>query len=106
MVASDSDTISAVISRDILPVFFKKLKAFSLRQALTAARITTFLFILITRLIASYSNTFGGVVGLVIGWFSALVGPIAVPVILRLLPIFRRSNRFVAIASILGGLIP
>lgn len=105
MVASDSNTISAVISRDILPVFFQKLKSFSQKQALTVARITTFLFILITIIIALYSNTFGGVVGLVIVWFSALVGPIAVPMILGLLPVFRRSNSLVAIASILGGLI-
>jgi len=105
MVASDSNTISAVISRDILPVFFQKIRSISQKKALAVARITTFIFILTTIIIALYSSSFGGVVGLVIVWFSALIGPIAVPMILGLLPVFRKSNSLVAILSIAGGLV-
>src|SRR5690606_22575173 len=42
MTASDSNTISSVINRDILPIIFKKFRQFDPKRLLIIARITTF----------------------------------------------------------------
>lgn len=104
MTASDANTISSVITRDILPVIVKKVKVLSSKTMLNIARITTFSFILLTIIIAFNSDRFGGVIGLMVTWFAALLGPIAIPMILGLLPVFKRSNSVAAILSIFGGL--
>ncbi|MEH6679789.1 MAG: sodium:solute symporter family protein [Sediminicola sp.] len=104
MTASDSNTVSAVISRDILPVLFPSIKSFSSKKTLKLARITTFCFTILTIVTALNSSYFGGVFGLLISWFAALLGPIAIPMILGLLPIFNRSNGTAAVISIIGGL--
>lgn len=104
MTASDSNTVSAVISRDILPVVFPKIKSFSTRKALKLARITTFCFTLLTIITALNSSYFGGVFGLIISWFAALLGPISIPMILGLLPVFEKSDGKAAVISIIGGL--
>jgi len=62
------------------------------------------LFILITIIIAIQSKSFGGVFGLIITWFAALIGPISIPMILGLLPAFRKCGSFAAMVSIFGGL--
>lgn len=105
MTASDSNTVSAVISRDILPVIFPKIKNFSKKQLLFLARITTFSFTILTIVTALNAGYFGGVFGLIISWFAALLGPISIPMILGLLPIFKMSDGRVAIISIVGGLL-
>ncbi|SMC65471.1 sodium:solute symporter family protein [Pedobacter africanus] len=105
MTAADANTISAVITRDILPVLYKKLKSFDQKKMLVIARLTTFLFIVTTLIIAFQSKSFGGVFGLIITWFSALVGPTAIPMILGLLPAFKHSDSRAALFSIFGGLI-
>ncbi|ERM81131.1 sodium-coupled permease [Rhodonellum psychrophilum GCM71 = DSM 17998] len=105
MTASDSNTVSAVISRDILPVIFPSIKTYSKSQLLRLARITTLSFTILTILTALNSGYFGGVFGLIISWFAALLGPIAIPMILGLLPAFRKSDGRVAIISIVGGLL-
>lgn len=104
MTASDANTISSVITRDILPILDKRIKLFSSQRMLIIARTTTFSFILLTIIIAFNSERFGGVIGLLITWFAALLGPIAIPMILGLLPVFRRSDSRAAIFSIFGGL--
>lgn len=104
MTASDSNTVSAVISRDILPVIFPKIRKFSGKKSLLLARITTLCFTILTIITAINSSHFGGVFGLIISWFAALLGPIAIPMILGLLPAFAKSDGKAAIASILGGL--
>ncbi len=104
MTSSDSNTVSAVITRDILPVVFPKTKGFSPGKSLKLARITTFSFTLLTIIIAINSDKFGGVFGLIVSWFAALLGPIAVPMILGLLKIFNKSGSQAAILSILFGL--
>jgi hypothetical protein len=43
------------------------------------------------------------VLGLVISWFAALIGPTSVPMILGLLPVFRQADQRAAIASIFAG---
>lgn len=105
MTASDSNTVSAVISRDILPVIFPSVKNFSSEKALKLARLTTFCFTALTIVTGLNATYFGGVFGLLISWFAALLGPISIPMILGLLPVFKRSNGQAAVVSIIGGLI-
>ncbi|MDO6802361.1 sodium:solute symporter family protein [Wenyingzhuangia sp. 1_MG-2023] len=104
MTASDSNTVSAVISRDILPNIFPKIKSFSSDKLLKLARITTLCFTLLTIVTALNAGSFGGVFGLIISWFAALLGPISIPMILGLLPFFAKSDGKAAVISIVGGL--
>ncbi|SMG35996.1 sodium:solute symporter family protein [Sphingobacterium psychroaquaticum] len=104
MTSSDANTISSVITRDILPVIMKKVKFYDKKQMLLLARVTTFSFILLTIIIAFNAKSFGGVIGLIISWFAALLGPISIPMILGLLPAFKHSGSIAAILSIVGGL--
>src|SRR5690606_15124760 len=103
MTSSDVNTISAVITRDILPVMSDTLR--SKRNSLFTARITTFIFTLLTIVVAFQYEYFGGVLGLIVTWFGALLGPIAVPLLFGLVPIFRSCGPVAAISSILAGLI-
>lgn len=104
MTSSDANTISSVITRDILPVMIKKVKTFDKPKMLLVARITTFSFLVMTIIIAFNAQTFGGVIGLIISWFAALLGPISIPMILGLLPYFKHSGSIAALLSIIGGL--
>ncbi len=103
MTSSDANTISAVITRDILPHLANVFK--NLKESLFLARTVTFLFTLFTVIVAVYADTFGGVVGLIIYWFGALIGPSAIPMILGLLPAFRHCDARTAIIAIVGGII-
>jgi len=103
MTSSDINTISAVISRDILPALNKKFRKEA--TSLTTARVTTFLFTLGTIVIALQFERFGGVLGLIISWFGALVGPIAIPMLFGLIPWFKTCGPKAAIGSILVGLL-
>ncbi|MCK1993576.1 Na+:solute symporter [Peribacillus muralis] len=104
MTSSDSNTIASVITRDILPVIAPKFKNISQKQSLKVARISTLLFIFLTLILAIYSDVFGGVLGLLISWFAALVGPISIPMLLGLFPLFRHCDSKAAIISIASGL--
>ncbi len=104
MTSSDANTISAVITRDILPNLSKKFTDLKRKQSLLLARGSTFVFTALTLIVAINADSFGGVLGLIITWFGALVGPIAIPMILGLLPMFRHCDAKAAIISILGGL--
>lgn len=104
MTSSDANTISSVITRDILPNLSKKFRNLKPRQSLRLARISTFVFTALTLIIAINADSFGGVLGLIISWFAAIVGPISVPMILGLLPAFRHCDSKTAIISIIGGL--
>lgn len=105
MTASDSNTVSAVISRDILPNIFPSIRNFSSEKALRLARITTCCFMALTVVTALNAGSFGGVFGLLISWFAALLGPISIPMILGLLPFFQKSDGKAAVISIVGGLL-
>ena len=105
MTASDSNTVSAVISRDILPVIFPSVRKYGPKKSLALARITTCCFTFLTILVAVNAHYFGGVFGLIISWFAALLGPISIPVILGLLPAFAKSDGTSAVLSITGGLL-
>lgn len=105
MTSSDANTISAVITRDILPQLSERFRNLTAKKNLYLARMTTFIFTAITLVIAVYADNFGGVLGLIVFWFGALLGPIAIPMILGLLPTFRYCDAKTAIISIVGGLI-
>jgi SSS family solute:Na+ symporter len=72
---------------------------------LLVGRLTTFLFIGLSMVIAVSANSFGGVLGLLILWFGALVGPIAIPMLLGMLRPFRRCGPSAALFSWAVGLI-
>lgn len=105
MTASDANAISSVVVRDIIPVFRKGRGFLPEQRELWVARFTTFLFIALSMGIALTSDSFGGVLGLLIVWFGALVGPIAIPMLLGLLPWFRRSGPSAALISWAAGLV-
>jgi hypothetical protein len=69
------------------------------------ARIATFSFASLTILIALNAESFGGVFGLIVTWFAPLVGPISVPMILGLLPLFKHSESKSAIISVISGMM-
>ncbi|MDR8390059.1 Na+:solute symporter [Aliifodinibius sp. S!AR15-10] len=105
MTSSDSNTISSVITRDILPNLSDRFKNLKKKKSLQVARLSTFAFTALTLVIAINADSFGGVLGLIISWFAAIVGPISVPMILGLLPAFRHCNSRTAIISIVAGLL-
>ncbi|KFU76188.1 Na+/proline symporter [Amycolatopsis lurida] len=105
MVSSDANAISAVITRDMLPVLIKKTRRWTEAQGLLAARITTAIFIVLTMAVATQAPKLGGVLGIVVLWVAALMGPISVPLLLGMLPWFRRSGSRAALISWAGGLI-
>ncbi len=102
MTSSDVNTIAAVITRDILPAVSPKFR--DDKNSLRTARITTFIFTLATMAIALNYEKFGGVLGLIVNWFAALLGPTSMPLIFGLLPVFKSCGPKAAIASIVSGL--
>lgn len=103
MTSSDVNTIAAVITRDILPIVSKKYS--NDKRPLRTARITTFVFTLATLVIALNYERFGGVLGLIVNWFGALLGPTALPLLFGLLPAFKSCGPKTAILSIVAGLV-
>lgn len=103
MTTSDMNTISSVITRDILPSISTRFQALAPRAALLIARGSTVLFTVLTLIIAVESDRFGGVLGLILSWFGALIGPVSVPTLFGLLPFYRHADARAAIASILAG---
>lgn len=104
MTGSDANAISAVVTRDIIPALWKRRGTVTTRTELIIGRITVFSFIALSMAIALGADSFGGVLGLLILWFGGLVGPIAVPMLLGLLPAFKRAGPLAAITSWAVGL--
>ncbi|MDQ6815458.1 MAG: Na+:solute symporter [Bacteroidota bacterium] len=102
MTSSDVNTIAAVITRDILPVVSPRFRNDT--NSLRTARATTFIFTLATIGIALNYEQFGGVLGLIVNWFAALLGPTAMPLFFGLLPVFKRCGPKAAISAIIAGL--
>ncbi|MGP4017660.1 sodium:solute symporter family protein [Saccharopolyspora sp. 5N708] len=105
MVASDANAISSVITRDMLPVLWRKARDFNEFQRLRTGRIATFSFIVVSMVVATQAQQLGGVLSIVVSWVAALMGPISVPLLLGMLPWFRRCGSRAAIVSWAGGLI-
>ncbi|MFI9811027.1 sodium:solute symporter family protein [Saccharothrix variisporea] len=104
MVSSDANVISAVITRDMLPRLWKGVTRLSEAAQLQLARVTTFAFIGLSMTIALTADTKGFVLKVVIALVAATMGPIAIPLMLGLLPWFKRVGPTAAIASVVGGL--
>ena len=104
MCNSDANTISAVLTRDILPIFKPEILTASEEKSLWYARTTTIAFTGLTVIIALFSDYFGGVTGLILTWFAALLGPTAIPLLLGLFPQFKHCDSLSAIASMIAGL--
>src|SRR5699024_12874039 len=100
-----ANAIEAVITRDIVPHISEEYNNMTPKQALRIARITTVIFTFLRLITRIQNEKFGGVIGLIIEWFGGLVGPISVPMILGLLPVFKYSNETAAISSVFSGLL-
>ena len=105
MTSSDANAISAVVVRDILPALRRDRKRMTGKSQLLAGRICTFSFLAVSMVIAIYADHFGGVLGLLILWFAALLGPIAIPMLLGMLLPFRRCGAAAALSAWSGGVI-
>jgi solute:Na+ symporter, SSS family len=103
MTSSDANAISSVVVRDILPALRTDRSRLSDRDQLFAGRLCTLLFLSASMGIALVADRFGGVIGLLILWYAALVGPIAIPMLFGMLGFFRRSGAAIAIASWCAG---
>lgn len=103
MCTSDANTISAVLTRDVLPIIKPELKNMTENKSLYYARLTTILFTAMTIVVALFRDQLGGVTGLILTWFAALLGPTAIPLLLGLLPQFKYADSKAAIASMAGG---
>ncbi|ACQ81598.1 Na+/solute symporter [Beutenbergia cavernae DSM 12333] len=104
MTGSDANAISSVVTRDIIPAIWRRGRAMNTRTELAVGRIAVAAFIALSMVIALTADSFGGVLGLIILWFGGLVGPIAVPMLLGLLPAFKRCGPVAAISSWAVGL--
>ena len=105
MTTSDTNTISSVLTRDILPTISRRFRGLDQRRSLWVARVSTLLFTLLTLTIGLEAERFGGVLGLIISWFFALIGPASVPMLFGLLPIFQHADSRAAITSIIAGFV-
>lgn len=105
MTSSDANAISAVVTGDILPTLSRRMRHLSGSATLLAARITTVVFTGLSVVIAIKSDSFGGVLGLILTWFGALIGPMSIPMLFGMLPAFKRSGSVAAIVSWAGGLV-
>ncbi|TWD82887.1 Na+/proline symporter [Kribbella amoyensis] len=105
MVASDANVISSVITRDLGPVLVPKLRRLSDAATLKFARITTFTFVTVSMLIAIATNGQGVVLKIVVDLVAATMGPISIPLMLGLLPWFKRSGARAALVSWAVGLV-
>ncbi len=105
MVSSDANAISAVITRDMIPVLVKRTRNWTDAQGLKAARVTTVVFVVLTMIVATQAQNLGGVLTIVVQWVAALMGPISIPLLLGMLPWFRRCGSRAALASWAAGLL-
>ncbi len=103
MCNSDMNVISAVLSRDIFPIFKPNMLKQPDRIQLRNARLTTIGFTVLTILIALLRDQMGGITGLIITWFAALLGPTAIPLLCGLFKQFRYCDSTAAILSIIAG---
>jgi Na+/proline symporter len=106
MCSSDANAIAAVVTRDIAPAFSRQARQWTARVGLIAARVTTLAFLGLSMAVATQVNspTFKDIITVVIKWVAGLMGPIAIPFMLGLLPRFRRSGPTAALTSWALGL--
>ncbi|MDQ1010174.1 Na+/proline symporter [Streptomyces sp. V4I23] len=107
MCSSDANAIAAVVTRDIMPAVSRRVREWDTRAGLLAARWTTLLFLGLSMAIATQVNSpfFGDIITVVIKWVAGLMGPIAIPLMLGLLPWFRKSGPTAALLGWGVGLV-
>jgi SSS family solute:Na+ symporter len=105
MTSSDANAISAVVVRDILPALRSGRAPMANSAQLLAGRLCTFILLAFSMVIAMYADHFGGVLGLIILWFAALLGPIAIPMLLGMLWPCRHSGSVAALTAWSGGIL-
>jgi SSS family solute:Na+ symporter len=66
MTTSDTNTVSSVITRDILPRLAPRFRSLDPRRGLRVGRITTLLFTLLTLVVGIEAERFGGILSLII----------------------------------------
>ncbi|MCX5214720.1 Na+:solute symporter [Kitasatospora sp. NBC_00240] len=99
MASSDANAVSAVVTRDILPALSRRARTMDVRAGLFTARAATVVFITLSMLVAIEAGHFGGVLGIIVGLVAAVMGPISIPMLLGMLPAFRRCGPRAALAS-------
>ncbi|MFF1836461.1 sodium:solute symporter family protein [Streptomyces sp. NPDC058231] len=104
MASSDANAISSVIVRDMMPVLSRKARVMSERAGLLSARICTVVFITLSMLVAIEADHFGGVLGIIVALVAAVMGPISIPLLLGMLPPFRKCGPRAALISWAAGL--
>lgn len=104
MVSSDANAVSAVIVRDIAPTIFPKGWLNSEKKQLLAGRLCTVGFLGGSIVIAIEARHMGGILGIILLWYGALIGPVAVPMLLGMLPWFICCGAASAVAAWLAGI--
>ncbi|SEQ40098.1 sodium:solute symporter family protein [Streptomyces radiopugnans] len=104
MVASDSNVITAVITRDLAPVIVPRVRRLTEAGQLLFARITTVAFVTFSMTLALLADPDGFIMTVVVSIVAATMGPISIPLMLGLLPWFRRHGPRAALVSWAGGL--
>lgn len=104
MVASDSNVITAIITRDLAPVIVPKVRQLTQADQLLFARITTVAFVAVSMSIALLADPDGFILTVVVSIVAATMGPISIPLMLGLLPWFKNTGPTAAITSWAGGL--
>ncbi|SDQ19346.1 sodium:solute symporter family protein [Actinopolyspora saharensis] len=105
MASSDATAIASVMARDVLPRLSRRAKQFTDSQSLMAGRVLTFVFVVLSVIIALNAENLGGVLGIIITWVGALMGPISIPMMLGMLRPFRWVGPTAALTSFAGGLV-
>ncbi|MGV9358067.1 sodium:solute symporter family protein [Streptomyces misionensis] len=104
MASSDANAIASVVVRDIIPAVARKGRALGARTGLLAARVCTVSFIAVSMAVAMEAKHFGGPLGIITALVAAVMGPISIPMLLGLLPAFRRWGSLAALISWACGL--
>ncbi|MCA1192564.1 sodium:solute symporter family protein [Saccharopolyspora sp. 6V] len=105
MAASDATAISAVMTRDVLPRVWRRAGEFTDEQFLRAGRVLTVVFVFLSVVLALNAENLGGVLGIIVAWVGALIGPISIPMMLGMLRPFRHVGPTAALSSWAGGLL-
>lgn len=105
MAASDATAISAVMTRDVLPQVWRRARSFTDEQFLGAGRVLTVVFVFLSVVLALNAENLGGVLGIIVAWVGALIGPISIPMMLGMLRPFRHVGPTAALLSWAGGLL-
>ncbi|MBQ1455677.1 MAG: Na+:solute symporter [Thermoguttaceae bacterium] len=104
MTTADATAITSVLVRDVFPKISPSVKFTRPKQQLLIARVVTLVFMLLTTVVALENEHFGSIIGIVIVWFGALLGPVSIAMILGLMPWFRHCGVGATLSSLAAGI--